>query len=166
MVRRSDSRSRLALLTVLAMLALAALACGIGGAEPTQQPTELPTAEPTQQPTELPTAEPTQAPTEAPTTVPTQAPAANPTGESRRSKSGAGDLGGGIVVDVVTNASSRVCYLYLSPSADTAWGNDQLGASDVIGSGQYFPLTEIAAGTYVLRADDCDGNILVQNFGI
>jgi len=158
MVRRSDSRSRLALLTVLAMLALAALACGIGGAEPT--------AEPTQQPTELPTAEPTQAPTEAPTTAPTQAPADNTTGESGGSKSSGGDVGSGIVLDVVNNTSSTVCYLYLSPSTDTEWGNDQLGASDVIGSGQYFTLTDIAAGTYDLRADDCDGNILVQNFGI
>lgn len=158
MVRRSPtSQGRLALLTVLVMLALAALACGIGGDEPTAEPTTPPTAQPA--------VEPTQQPTEQPVVEPTTAPVDN-TSTAGGSKSSGGDVGSGIVLDVVNNTSSTVCYLYLSPSENTEWGDDQLGAETVIASGEYFTLTDILAGTYDLRADDCDSNILVQNFGI
>ncbi|MBQ7775229.1 MAG: N-acetylmuramoyl-L-alanine amidase [Lachnospiraceae bacterium] len=50
-------------------------------AEPTQAPTQEPTAEPTPAPTQEPTSEPTQAPTQEPTAEPTPAPTQEPTSE-------------------------------------------------------------------------------------
>ncbi len=53
----------------------------LANAEPTQAPTEAPTAEPTEQPTAEPTAIPTEAPTAEPTAIPTEEPADSLVGE-------------------------------------------------------------------------------------
>ena len=59
------------LLMFMLLLALPALACGIGRSEP--EPTPAPTSEPTLEPTQVPTAEPTAEPTPEPTPVPAAA---------------------------------------------------------------------------------------------
>lgn len=176
MMRRfMKSKGRWSLLVALVALALASLACGIGGLsdpEPTAEPTPEPTVEPTDEPTDEPTAEPTEAPTDEPTPEPTEAPTDEPTEEAAASgggkdddtASGSGD--GFASLDIVNDSSDTVCYVYVSPSDATEWGDDQLGSENIIASGETFTLNDIPAGNYDLRADDCDGNSLIQEFGI
>lgn len=160
MARRvSLHRGRVSLLVVLVALALTSLACGIGGMfapDPTPEPTVEPTAEPTVEPTDEPTSEPTPEPTEEPT----QASASGGVKDD-----GTPSTGPTASLEIINNSSFTVCYLYVSPSEDTEWGDDQLG-SDIVASGTTFTLTDIPAGTYDLRADDCEGNILSQEFGV
>lgn len=133
-------KGRVRLLVVLAALALTSLACGIGGLF-APDPTPEPTVEPTVEPTPEPTQEPTQA-----------APA--PSGSDAAAS-----------LEVINNSSYSVCYLYVSPTEDTEWGDDQLG-SDIVATGSTFTLRNIPPGIYDLRADDCEGNTLSQEFGI
>lgn len=71
-----------------------------------------------------------------------------------------------IALHIVNDTASTVCYLYVSPSTDTEWGYNKLGTGMVIEPGGYHKLTDITAGPYDMRADDCDGNTLTQEFGI
>ena len=66
---------------------------------------------------------------------------------------------------VINTSSVTICYLYVSPSTDTSWGDDQLGSS-VIAPGQSFTITDIPFGTYDLRAEDCSGSNSVERFGV
>ena len=133
-------KGRVRLLVVLAALALTSLACGIGGLF-APDPTPEPTVEPTVEPTPEPTQEPTQA-----------APA--PSGSDAAAS-----------LEVINNSSYSVCYLYVSPTEDTEWGDDQLG-SDIVATGSTFTLRNIPPGIYDLRADDCEGNTLREEYGI
>jgi hypothetical protein len=51
----------------------------------------------------------------------------------------------------------EIHYLYLSPSASTRWGQDQLG-QDVLAPGEYLELSNIDCGTYDIKMVDEDGD--------
>lgn len=56
-------------------------------------------------------------------------------------------------------SSQTVCYVYISPVTDEYWGNDWLGASEVIRPGGS-RLFKVDAGRYDLRAEDCERSAL------
>lgn len=135
-------RGTFAVVLVFSMLALAALACGGGGSEPAEPTAELVL------PTEV-LDEPTAAPVE------TKAPADT-----------SGGTASDITLDIENNSTTEVCYLYVSFSTDTEWGDDQLGSETVAPNGGLYTLRDIPAGTYDLRADDCSNNTLAQEYGV
>ncbi len=135
------SQRRLSLLVVVSALALASLACLGSGQPPTATP--LP-------PTPVP---PTEVP---PTPVP-------PTAEPQPAQPAAAQAG---TLDIVNQSNSTICYVYVSPTTSAEWGDDQLGAGNVVAPGTTFTITNVPEGTYDLRADDCDNNPIVEEFGV
>jgi hypothetical protein len=69
------------------------------------------------------------------------------------------------VVDftVVNESSFTLCFVKLSPSTASNWGQDELGPTEVIDSGFERPIT-IATGFYDLLLLDCDGEILLEDY--
>ena len=66
----------------------------------------------------------------------------------------------------LTNDSNEVwCFLYVSPSVANNWGKDDLGAEDTIGPGDTYT-TELAAGSYDVKAKDCELNNLFEKTGV
>lgn len=59
-----------------------------------------------------------------------------------------------------------VCFLYISFSADDEWGSDWLGNSDVIGNGETRTFWVQADQTYDLRAEDCNGNGIDEQYNV
>ena len=57
-----------------------------------------------------------------------------------------------------------VCYVYISPSNGTTWGDDWLGA-DIIVSGDSRTF-QVSMGTYDLLAEDCDHNTLAEEYEV
>lgn len=143
-------RGMFAIVLVLSMLALSALACGIGGNQPAE-------------PTAAPLVNPTDAPTAAPTDLP--APTLAPVDTKAPSDTSGGGTTSDITLDIENNSSTDVCYLYVSLSTDSEWGQDQLG-NDTVPSNTVYTLSDIPAGTYDLRADDCSNNTLAQEYGV
>ncbi len=123
-------------------LILAALACG--GPTPVPPTAAPPTAVP-------PTAAPPTAvpPTAAP---PTKAPSPQP-------PSGTAEL------RLENNSGISVCSVYISPTGSDSWGDNWLAENEVIrsGSSQTFQIPE---GSYDMRADDCDGNLVAYHMGV
>lgn len=70
---------------------------------------------------------------------------------------------GGLVVDNQTGTT--ICWLYVSATTDTEWGPDELGEG-TLADGETFTVTGIEPGNYDLRADDCDGNVLSQDYDV
>ncbi|MGD1996701.1 MAG: hypothetical protein PVH62_08005, partial [Anaerolineae bacterium] len=59
---------------------------------------------------------------------------------------------------VLSNSSGQtICYVNISPSANTTWGDDQLGSTETIPEGGTRTFN-VSPGTYDLRALDCDQN--------
>ncbi|MDO8362684.1 MAG: serine protease [Actinomycetota bacterium] len=66
----------------------------------------------------------------------------------------------------VTNATaSEVCFLRLSPQGAQYWGSDELGPDTTIGIGESIDLSIVGA-VYDVRATDCDGNDVVEVYGV
>jgi hypothetical protein len=157
---------KLALGIAIGVLVLAILACG--PTSPTAAPTSAP--QPTSAP--RPTAAPTQdtgggggeegggkgGPAEPSPTPPGA-------GESGGGKGGGGSTDRPATLTLVNNSSSSVCYVYISPSTESSWGDDWLGASETVSSGDSRDF-EVTAGTYDLRADDCDHNMLDERYSV
>ncbi len=141
-----SAQRRWIIVGAVSMLALSALACGVGP-QPTATP--LPTPVP-------PTATPVPPTPVPPTEVPAGKPTAQPGG-------GTGSVG---ALDIVNETDLTICYVYISPTDAAEWGDDRLGADNVIGAYETFTITDIPVGMYDLRADDCDNNTLVQQFGV
>jgi hypothetical protein len=58
----------------------------------------------------------------------------------------------------VNNGSSyAIHYLYMSSTAESTWGPDQLGSS-VIGAGESFTLSNVPCGNYDVKLVDEDGD--------
>jgi hypothetical protein len=75
---------------------------------------------------------------------------------------GGGGGGGGTSgpsVTLVNNSGQTVCYVYISPTSETTWGQDQLGSTETISSGSSRTFN-VSAGAYDLRAEDCNHNAL------
>ena len=63
----------------------------------------------------------------------------------------------------ITNGTNVViCYLYFTPTQAQNWGVDRLDL-EVLGVGEAQPF-EIAAGTYDLSFDDCDGELVTEEY--
>ncbi len=130
---------------VVALLAVSTLACSLFGGGETPPPIQPPTPE----------VPPTSAPTEPP---PTSAPTQPPTPESPAG-------GGTATVVLVNNTDADVCYVYISPVESDDWGEDWLGAEEVVGSRESREFT-VPAGNYDMRADDCGHYTLDQRMGV
>ncbi|MDY6874988.1 MAG: hypothetical protein SWK90_02120 [Chloroflexota bacterium] len=63
------------------------------------------------------------------------------------------------------NSGVGVCYVYISPSDSTSWGDDWLGAEEVIASGDSRTF-QVPMGTYDLLAEDCDRNALAEEYEV
>ena len=65
---------------------------------------------------------------------------------------------------VVNQLDIPICYIYISPAGSAEWGGDWLGENAIAPGGEYtFTFPE---GTYDLRAEDCDGNLLTEEYGV
>jgi hypothetical protein len=63
------------------------------------------------------------------------------------------------------SASVPACFVYISLPTEDTWGPDQLGESEIIevGASRDF---ELAADTYDVRIDDCNGKVMHFEFGL
>ncbi|MCS6800011.1 MAG: hypothetical protein NZ898_16095 [Myxococcota bacterium] len=69
------------------------------------------------------------------------------------------DAGSGPAL-VIRNASNRtICYVQISPSSDSQWGPDRLGASETILPGRIRGW-RVTPGNWDVRILDCDQNVL------
>jgi serine protease Do len=72
-----------------------------------------------------------------------------------------------VVVDFkLRNESSlEVCYIQIAPNQAENWGQDRLGAEETLlpGSERVF---SFASGAYDMLLSDCDGNALLEEYGI
>jgi hypothetical protein len=66
---------------------------------------------------------------------------------------------------VVNNSSQAVFYLYISPTTNSSWGDDQLGAS-TIPAGSSYTFTGLTPGSYDLKAEDSGHNIIQTWMGV
>jgi hypothetical protein len=66
---------------------------------------------------------------------------------------------------VVNNASVDVCYVFVSATDATTWGNDWLGESTILDSGATETIT-VDAGLWDLQAADCDGNAIAEQYDV
>ncbi len=71
----------------------------------------------------------------------------------------------GMITLLLDNASGEtICYVYISPTADTSWGPDRLENDEVIPAWENRAFT-LAPGSYDLRADDCNQEMLGMQWG-
>ena len=68
--------------------------------------------------------------------------------------------GGNVTLTVINSSASTVCYMRISPTTSSTWGDDWLGA-DTISTGASHNFT-VPSGSYDLRAEFCGGGDLVQ----
>ena len=64
---------------------------------------------------------------------------------------------------VINQLDIPICYIYISPAGSAEWGGDWLGG-DAIAPGSEYTFT-FPEGTYDLRAEDCNGNLLTEEYG-
>lgn len=74
--------------------------------------------------------------------------------------------GGGDSTFLVRNESSEViCYVNLVPEESEFWGPDRLGSEEVVVQGESRGW-RMPPGTYDLRLQDCNRDVLLQRRGI
>ncbi len=59
------------------------------------------------------------------------------------------------IISVTNDSGADICYLFIAPASASDWGEDILGAQDVISAGDTIEFTIAANDTYDLRADNC-----------
>src|SRR3990170_268563 len=77
-------------------------------------------------------------------------------------------IGGGSgsgVFRLDNQSGQTICYVYISPTTNSEWGDDLLGATEVIETGQTRNFT-VSAGDYDLRADTCDSIAISEVYGV
>lgn len=74
-----------------------------------------------------------------------------------------GEGRGSASLTLVNGSEWEVCYVYISPSTSDSWGEDWLGAEESIHPGESRTFY-LEAGSYDLRADDCDENTLAEEY--
>jgi S1-C subfamily serine protease len=70
-----------------------------------------------------------------------------------------------VTFELANNSSQTVCYVHLSPTEAQNWGQDELGAEEVIAAGESRTI-EVASGIYDVLLRDCDGETLLEEYGI
>ncbi len=74
--------------------------------------------------------------------------------------------GGGSGAFVLENRSGQtICYVFISPSSQSTWGDDWLGSTEVVEDGQTREFN-VSPGDYDLRADTCDNTAISEVYGI
>lgn len=74
-------------------------------------------------------------------------------------------VGGNTVTLTVDNSSGQdVCYLFISPSTESTWGDDALG-SDILSSGDSMDF-DLTPGDYDIMATDCSQNEIASEYGV
>jgi hypothetical protein len=66
---------------------------------------------------------------------------------------------------IVNNSSLTLCYVNISPYSAQNWGQDELGATEVIDPGVERSIT-LATGYYDLLLRDCDGSSILEEYEI
>ncbi len=63
-------------------------------------------------------------------------------------------------VKFINNTGMTICYLFVSPSTDSEWGEDRLGESGILDNGSDFTVRVQEAGSYDLLAvtENSEGN--------
>jgi hypothetical protein len=141
---------------VVAALLLASLACIPGSATAPATTAPATSAPPTSPPATL--APPPPASAEAGTGKDGgQAGGEQPGGDIVGGQSSGG---GNVTLTVINSSASTVCYMRISPTTSSTWGDDWLGA-DTISTGASHNFT-VPSGSYDLRAEFCGGGDLVQ----
>ena len=77
---------------------------------------------------------------------------------------GAPARGGVATVDISNMTGYRICYVYASPCSADNWGADRLGETAIMQPGAGWTL-RLPVGCWDLRADDCDGQVVVTHMG-
>lgn len=67
---------------------------------------------------------------------------------------------------VDNQSGATICYLYISVDISDEWGDDQLGTDGSIDAGQSYTFEDIEPGTYDIRAEDCEGNIIADEYSL
>ena len=106
-----------------------------------------------------PTEAPTEVPTRAPFEVATQAPAAQAPANLN-----SGPVNTTSELLFFNQSSLVICFVYLAPENEEAWGPDLLG-NVILGTEGEYQIASIPAGIYNIRFEFCDGFIL-EEFGI
>jgi hypothetical protein len=78
---------------------------------------------------------------------------------------GGGGGSGDVELTMINNSGDTVCYVYISPTTDDTWGDDWLGSTETISNGSRRTFY-VSPGNYDLRADDCSGNAMVEEYGV
>lgn len=60
-----------------------------------------------------------------------------------------------VTVTLFNESSASVCYVYISPTTADSWGDDWLGSTEVLGSGEQREF-QIQPGAYDLLAENCN----------
>ena len=79
--------------------------------------------------------------------------------------SGGGTSSGGFNITVVNNTGREICYVMISSSDETAWGEDELGEDEKIADGASRTF-KVDAGTYDVNIEDCDQTVLATAWGL
>ena len=66
---------------------------------------------------------------------------------------------------IINNSSNTVCFVYISPSSSEFWGDDWLGATEVIMSGASRTFN-VPQGEYDFKADDCAGDFTFERYNV
>ena len=76
--------------------------------------------------------------------------------------------GAGVTFSVLNDSTATACLIYLSPSTADEWGEDLLGPLEnaVVTPNERFDMINVPPGSYDLLIEDCDGTVLVEEFGI
>jgi hypothetical protein len=90
-------------------------------------------------------------------------------GQSSSGGSSGGSSGSGYgsltVINNLGGEGGNICYLYISPSDSSDWGNDQLGA-DTIPTGTSYTISDIPTGTYDILAQNCNDIVVGEEYGV
>lgn len=78
---------------------------------------------------------------------------------------GGGGGGGDTTLTIINNSGVTIFYAYVSPSSSPDWGADVLGAYTIPDGGS-FTVTGLTAGTYDLKAEDSNHNVIETAMGI
>lgn len=70
-----------------------------------------------------------------------------------------------IELAIDNQSSYEVCGVWISPVGAQNWGFEDLGPTVTVPSGESWPLT-IVTGLYDILAEDCDGDVLVADYGL
>lgn len=68
-------------------------------------------------------------------------------------------------LDIVNESGDSICFVYISPAGSGDWGDDQLGAENVIEAGGTHTITGIEPGAYDIRVDDCNNETVHEQTG-